>query len=186
MQNEALDGLLGRYSLGIKHLKDPGPNAHQIEVLIAAALRAPDHGELIPFRFVIVAGDSKNRLAKLFYSYALAKGKDEDSCNIESERVLRAPVTLTVVARIDLHHPTVPAHEQWVCVGGAITNVLNAAHFMGFSGKILSGEKVRDAAIGAAFCTLGETLVGWIALGTAAKALGTNREKSVTSVYSYF
>ena len=37
---------------------------------------------------------------------------------------------------------------------------------MGYGGKMLSGAKVRHAAIQQAFCGAGETLVGWIALGT--------------------
>jgi nitroreductase len=60
----------------------------------------------------------------------------------------------------------VPAHEQWAAVGGAVANFLNAAHALGFAGKMLSGHKVRQPAIQAAFCAPGETLVGWISLGT--------------------
>ena len=60
---------------------------------------------------------------------------------------------------------------QTRCVGGAITNLLNAAHLLGFAGKMLSGNKVRHGAIQAAFCAPGETLLGWISLGTATRAL---------------
>jgi hypothetical protein len=54
-------------------------------------------------------------------------------------------------------------------VGGAIANFLAAAHLLGFGGKMLSGAKVRNPAIAAAFCDAGETLLGWIALGTPAR-----------------
>jgi hypothetical protein len=73
-----------------------------------------------------------------------------------------------VLARIDLGHPVVPGHEQWACVGGAIANFLNAAHMMGYGGKMLSGAKVRHPAVQRAFCGAGDTLVGWITLGTPA------------------
>ena len=63
-----------------------------------------------------------------------------------------------------------PAHEQWACVGGALTNLLNAAHAMGFGGKMLSGAKVRDPLLQQAFCDAGESLLGWIALGTPANS----------------
>jgi len=76
---------------------------------------------------------------------------------------LRAPVRVAVLARIDLGHPMVPAHEQWACVGGALTNLLNAAHALGFGGKMLSGAKARHPAVQPAFCGPGETLLGWIA-----------------------
>ena len=63
-------------------------------------------------------------------------------------------------------------------VGGAITNFLNAAHAQGFAGKMLSGNKVRHPALVAAFCRPGETLVGWIALGTPTRPLASGHEKA--------
>lgn len=44
-------GLLGRHSLGIKHLAEPGPDEAQLLAMTQAALRAPDHAGLVPFRF---------------------------------------------------------------------------------------------------------------------------------------
>lgn len=166
-----LDGLLSRHSLGIKHLAEPGPSEADLQAMVAAALRAPDHGELVPWRFSVVRGDARAALADLFAQHAQAKGKDADGIAIERERALRAPVTVAVIARIDLGHPQVPAHEQWMCVGGAVTNLLNAAHALGYAGKMLSGDKARAPHIVAAFCAPGETLVGWIALGTPTRAL---------------
>jgi nitroreductase len=132
------------------------------------ALRAPDHGALVPFRFAVVRGAAREQLATLFEQAARAAGKSETDARIDAERAQRAPVTVAVLACIDLGHTLVPAHEQWACVGGALTNLLNAAHALGFGGKMLSGAKVRNAAVQRAFCEPGETLVGWIALGTPA------------------
>jgi hypothetical protein len=124
----------------------------------------------VPFRLVIVRDAARARLADLFEAYARRAGKDDESCAIERSRALQVPVTLTVVARIDLSHPVVPAHEQWIAVGGAIANVLNALHLLGYAGKMLSGGKVRDQQIVTAFCEPGETLVGWVVLGTPVRA----------------
>lgn len=165
----AIERLLSRHSQGIKHLVEPGPDAAALRLMVQAALRAPDHAGLVPFRFKAVTGAARERLAELFVETARAAGKDENSIAIEAERALRAPITVAVVARIDLGHPIVPAHEQWAAVGGAITNFLNAAHALGFAGKMLSGAKARAPALVAAFCDPGETLVGWIAVGTAAR-----------------
>lgn len=162
----ALRGLLTRHSLGIKHLVEPGPDAAQLDLMVQAAQRAPDHAELVPYRFAVVQGAARGPLAELFAQHAQARGKDAEAVAIERERALRAPLTLAVIARIDLGHPLVPAHEQWMCVGGAVTNLLNAAHLLGFAGKMLSGDKARAPAIVQAFCEPGETLVGWIAMGT--------------------
>jgi nitroreductase len=165
----ALDGLLGRYSVGPKHLVEPGPDAGQLSTMVQAALRAPDHGELVPFRFKLVQGSAKQGMADLFAGAARRAGKGEEGAALDAERALRPPITVAVVARIDLGHPQVPAHEQWAAVGGAIANFLSAAHLLGFGGKMLSGAKVRDPVVAAAFCEPGETLVGWIALGTPAR-----------------
>ena len=173
----SLDALLTRYSVGPKHLVEPGPSDAQLALMAEAAMRAPDHAELVPYRFKLVRGDAKQGMAALFAAAARAAAKGEEGAALDAERALKPPVTVAVVARIDLGHPLVPAHEQWAAVGGAIANFLTAAHALGFGGKMLSGAKVRDAAIAAAFCEPGETLLGWIALGTPTrKPTGPSRK----------
>jgi len=170
-ENAALASLLSRHSLGVRYLEAPGPDDGRLALMAEAALHAPDHGSLVPFRFKLVRGAARERLAALFMQAARDAGKDDEAVAIEGERARRAPLTVALVARIDLGHPVVPAHEQWVAVGGALANFLNAAHALGFAGKMLSGGKVRHPALQAAFCGAGETLVGWAVLGTATRPL---------------
>lgn len=176
--NTPLQLLLSRHSLGAKHLVEPGPDDAALDRMTQAALHAPDHGELVPYRFAVVRGAARERLGEAFAAAARRAGKDEAGVAMDAERAARPPVTVVVLARLDLGHPQVPAHEQWIAVGGAITNFLNAAHALGFGGKMLSGAKVRDAGLQAAFCGPGETLVGWIALGTPARAPSTRAAKA--------
>jgi len=173
-----IEALLGRHSLGGKHLAEPGPDDAQLRVMAEAALHAPDHAELVPFRFAIVRGAAREKLAALFAQAARDAGKDEAGAALDADRARLPPLTAVVIARIDLGHPVVPAHEQWAAVGGAITNFLNAAHAQGFAGKMLSGKKVRHPALIAAFCKPGETLVGWIALGTPTRPLASGHDKA--------
>jgi nitroreductase len=182
----ALDVLLSRHSLGIKHLLEPGPDEDQLRSMVQAALRAPDHGELVPFRLCAVQGAARERLAQLFETYAREQGKDADGIAIERQRAWAAPLTLAVMARIDLGHPQVPAHEQWMGVGGAVTNLLNAAHALGFAGKMLSGGKARDPAIVQAFCAPGETLVGWVSIGTPGRTVRARTRKAVDEVLRHW
>jgi nitroreductase len=182
----SLEDLLGRYSLGGKHLIGPGPDHGDLELIVKAALRAPDHGELTPFRFTVVEGESRNRLANLFESYAISTGKSKESCQIERDRALSIPVSIAVIARIDMSHPIVPAHEQWMCIGGAVTNILNAIHMLGYAGKMLSGGKVRDKTIIDAFCLPGESLVGWIVVGTPSMPVKEKTPKLASDCISYF
>lgn len=161
--------ILDRHSQGIKHLRAPGPTDADLALMVEAALAAPDHAALVPFRFKLVREDARDSLAQLFARVARSAGKTEAGVAMEEERARRAPVILAVVARLDMGHPLVPVHEQWVAIGGAITNFLNAAHALGFAGKMLSGAKVRHPDVVAAFCESGEMLLGWISLGTAVK-----------------
>lgn len=164
---DPLAALLARHSLGGKHLGEPAPDDAALQRMLQVALRAPDHAGLVPWRLAVVRGSARERLAALFAEAARDAGKDEAAVALDAERALRAPLTLALVARIDLGHPQVPAHEQWIAVGGALANLMNAAHLLGYAGKMLSGHKARHPRVQAAFCGPGETLVGWITLGSA-------------------
>ena len=170
--------LLARQSLGGKHLAEPGPCDDELARMAAAALRAPDHAELVPFRFAVVRGAARERLATLFAEAARDAGKSDADAALDAERARRAPVTVAVLARIDMGHPLVPAHEQWMAVGGALANWLNAEHLLGYAGKMLSGRKARSPRLQEAFCGPGEVLVGWVSLGTASRESGPRREKA--------
>lgn len=183
----ALQALLGRYSVGPKYLVEPGPSHDELALMVQAALRAPDHGELLPWRFKVVQGQARQKMAMLFAAAARSAGKDEAGAALDADRALRPPVTVAIVARIDLGHPQVPAHEQWAAVGGALAQFLSAAHLLGYGGKMLSGAKVRNPQIAAAFCDPGETLLGWIALGTPLKrASGPSRKGGVETALTFW
>jgi len=178
--SDLLQLLLDRQSVGAKHLAEPGPGAAQLRRMADAALRAPDHAGLVPFRFTVVTGPARERLAALFEQAARDAGKAADAAALDADRARRAPVTVAVIARPDLGHPQVPMHEQWICLGGALANFLNAAQALGFAGKMLSGAKVRHPLIQQAFCGPGETLVGWVAIGTpkASPARGHDKPRA--------
>jgi nitroreductase len=177
--------LASRHSVGPKHLGPPAPSAGQLRSAFSAALRAPDHGKLIPFRFVVARDDGLEQLAELFVDYGRRCGKGDGELALERTRAVQAPVVIAVIARLDPMHE-VPVHEQWMAVGGAVTNVLNALHFMGFGAKMLSGRRAADPQIGAAFCRDGEQLVGWISCGTPGsppKARGDDEPDRIHSAF---
>jgi len=66
--------------------------------------------------------------------------------------------------------PDVPPHEQWLCVGAALMNFMNALHLMGFGAKALSGASVSDPAVRTAFCGPGERLANWVIVGRPTRA----------------
>jgi len=181
----ALDLLANRHSVGPKHLGVPGPADDQLRRAFAVALRAPDHGKLTPFRFVVVREGGLEKLAELFVDYGRRCGKRDEELALERTRAMQAPVVIAVVARIDAA-ADVPEHEQWIAVGGALSNLLNALHFMGFGAKMLSGRRAADLQIGNAFCGNGERLVGWISTGMPKTAARARSSDDVDRVFSTF
>ena len=182
--NQALAALLSRHSLGPRWMVAPGPSEAELALAIQAALRAPNHGRLQPWRAITVGTDQRPALAALFEEFARESGKSEDEVAIERERAFNGPVLLAWVARIDTTVDKVPPHEQWICVGGAFANFMNAVHSMGYGAKILSGRKCQHQAIVRAFCAEGEQLVGFICIGTPTRALEPREEDRPHDVLS--
>jgi nitroreductase len=178
--------MLGRYSSSPRHLTYPAPSDGEIEVMILAALRAPDHHKRTPFRFVVARERALERLAELFLDYGRSRGKTDAALEDERQRALHAPLLVAVIARIDAEDEEVPVHEQWACVGGAIANAVLALHVMGYGAKMVAGSRARDPAVAAAYCGPGETLVGWIAAGTTTSPPVARGDVDPASIVSTF
>ena len=177
---EALDLLALRYSVSPKFLAPPAPTAEQWRRAVELALRAPDHEGLRPFRFVIVEDAQRPALAALFARDAQRRGQTLEQVEKARARAYNGPGLAALVARVRGGIVEVPAHEQWLCVGAALMNFLNALHLMGFGAKALSGASVCDPDIAAAFCTEGETLVTWVVAGRATRLAHPRRADEVT------
>lgn len=183
---EALRLLLTRFSVSPKYLGEPGPSDEELSVVALAALRGPDHGKLIPFRFVVARGEGLQRLAELFLDYGRRRGKAGDALRAERDRAIQAPVVVAVVARIATGDAEVPPHEQWATVGGAISNALTALHILGYAGKMLSGARAADRLIGQAYCKDGEQLIGWMSMGTPRRPAQARGEIDPATILSNF
>lgn len=162
----ALQRLLERHSIGPRWMVAPGPTTAQLKLAATAALRAPDHGRLIPWRAVVVGDRDRDALGRLFAEFARDGGRTDEDVARERDRARNGPVLVAWVARIAPDVDEVPAHEQWMCAGGALTNFLNALHLMGYGAKTLSGRKCRHPALTRAFCNEGEQLVAFVCIGT--------------------
>lgn len=178
--------LLARHSVGPKHLVAPGPGEDELLLAARVALRAPDHQRLAPFRFVVIPDERRERLAALFAAHATRCGKTEEQAREEACRAWNGAALVALAARIEADHPLVPVHEQWICVGGALANFMNALHLMGYGAKMLSGRKAADPEIGDALCEPGETLVGWVVIGTPRSAPVARDEDDPTRVLRYW
>jgi nitroreductase len=164
---DLLDALRRRRSIGPRGLTDPAPPPEVLQAAAELALRAPDHQGLRPFRFVHVGRDERAALGELFAQAAAEQGRDDEGVAAARARADSGPALLAVVARIRDDVPDVPPHEQWLSVGAAVMNLLNALHLMGYAAKVLGGSAARSPALRRAFCHQGEQIACWVIAGTA-------------------
>jgi nitroreductase len=162
--------LLSRAS--IKALGEPGPGDADLQIIFEAAVRAPDHGKLRPWRFFVVRGDARRKLSDLFVAGVRRRepGATEAQIEKEREKPLRAPVTIAVVAKIVAGHK-IPEIEQALSAGAAAMNILNAVHALGFAAKWVTGANCYDPEFKREFGLAGtDQLIGFIHIGTPLEA----------------
>jgi nitroreductase len=163
---EALEAFLTRSSVGV--LQAPAPGAAVLEKAFAAALRAPDHRMLRPWRFIVVEGDGLVALGELFASASLAARPDIDAAEISRLRAmpLRAPMIIVAAASLR-DDPKVPHWEQMVSAGAAVQNLMVALHAEGFGSMWRTGSITGNAEVKRALGLAADDLiVGFVYVGT--------------------
>lgn len=185
--NELLDRIYSRRSVSPKHLVDPGPSPDELLELARAAAAAPDHGQLGPLRLIHIPDTRREALAEIFVEAALEAEphSSADRLEVTRERARNGVCLIAVVATITEDHPKVPPHEQWICVGAAIQNVLLASESFGYRAKIVSGARVTSKALRSAFALKeSENLVGFIAIGSYIGEPKDRPRRPVSDVFS--
>ena len=127
----ALDLLLSRRSGSKKAMTGPGPDAAQLRHILAAAVRAPDHGKLVPWRFILFEGEGRARMGEVLADVLRREDDSPERLALERERFLRAPVVIGVVSRRREMLP-IPVWEQELSAGAVCMNILIAAHALGY------------------------------------------------------
>ena len=171
-ENKLLTAMLTRRSVSPKRLCGPGPSPEELGVMVDAALRAPDHGGLLPWRLIEFPRDQRSGLAKLFEDEKRRRDPvaTEDDLARAREHATHAPVVLAFVTRPE-RNVLVPIHEQWLSAGAALGHLLLAAHTLGYGAIMLSGERCQDEALREAMgLETHETLAGFVSIGAIAKA----------------
>ena len=163
---QAVDVLLNRVS--VPRLVEPAPDAAQREVLFGAALRAPDHGMLRPYRFLTVEGPARERMGQLL-AEALQQGSGEVTEQmLDKARLgpLRAPLVVVVIASLQEHFK-VPKKEQLLTAACAAHGVLLAAYAMGIGAVWRTGELAYAGHVAKGLgLTADEEVVAFLYLGT--------------------
>jgi nitroreductase len=165
-----LNFLNQRLSVTSRQLGEPAPSGAQLEQLLAAAIRVPDHGKLEPFRLLLIRGEARAQLgAKLASIHERNEpevppavlAKDRDRFNF-------APLIVAVIARVAANHPKVPAQEQILSAGCVAYNLLLGAQALGFGAQWLTGWAAYDRDVAALLGLAdNERVVAFVHIGTA-------------------
>jgi len=175
-----LDVLLARRSIPAQCLTGPGPDEAQLAVALEAAMRAPDHGRMLPWRFKLIRGAAKDRFADILVAAALAHDPATPQRQLDKirSRPQHAPLVIAVSARFR-DNPKVPEIEQTIAVGAAVMNLLNALHAQGFGAVMLTGPSVYDPAVAKALgYGADERLIAFVYVGTIGAVVPAAPERS--------
>ncbi len=185
---DAVDLLLSRRSGSAKAMKGPGPNEEQLQTILGAAARAPDHGKLFPWRFIVFEGDGRKRFGEL-----IAQCLQESEANVPDERLemermrfLRAPVVVGVVSRTREQIP-IPEWEQILSAGAVCQNMLIAAHAMGFVANWITEWPAYHPLVKERLgLKPGERIAGFVYIGTSAVTLEERVRPDLAKIVSHF
>lgn len=158
-----------RRSVPAKQLAEPGPDEATLSRMLAAAVRVPDHGKRVPFRFLRIAGDARHALGEALVARTLQRDPDAGEAAIEKDRqrFAHAPVVVAVIAVLDPTDEKIPAQERLLSAGCTCFALLQAAQACGFGAQWLTGWPAYDSAVHALLGLSGdERIVGFIHIGT--------------------
>ncbi|MBB2199424.1 MAG: nitroreductase [Gluconacetobacter sp.] len=161
-----LDSLLSRFSTDA--LSDPAPEGSVLEDILSTAMRAPDHGRLRPWRYVLIRGEARSKLAELVVAGMLARDPDVPVAKIEKRRGRFSTMPLTIALGMHLRpEDKIPLIEQEMAVAAAAMNILNALHATGFGGVWVTGDMAVDPALASALgFDAPHRLAGFLFVGT--------------------
>jgi len=165
----------------------PGPDEAQLQTILAAAIRVPDHGKLAPWRFVIVGADQRNALADVLTSAYRAEKPEAGRLEIEAmEQFAHQAPCLIVALSSPKRASAIPLWEQELSVGAACMNLLTATHALGFIGGWLTGWPTYNDTVRDAFGSADEKIAGFIFIGTAARPLEERPRPDYANVVTHW
>ena len=162
---DALEALHNRTS--VPKLTDPAPSAECLQNICKAALRAADHGVLRPWRFLVIAGNSRHKLGDLFVEAAKAAESTPDHAALDRlrQKPLRAPMIIVSIA-IHQENPKVPELEQDLSAAAATQNMLLAAYAQDIGAFWRTGSMAYDPVVKKGLgLSENEKIIGFLYLG---------------------
>lgn len=169
MKNATLDLLHTRRSVAPRDMIEPGPDDEQLQAILEAGIRVPDHGKLGPWRIQVIDKQGQAALGDLYAKLFAETYPDPRAEQIETERrrPQYAPVLLVVWSVRTPGHK-IPEIEQTLSAGAMCQNILVAAHALGFVGNWITGWAAYNDGVKAALGYPRDDIAGFIYLGSAA------------------
>ena len=168
---DTLSLLQSRRSVKPIELNGPAPSDSEIETLLTIASRVPDHGKLAPWRFIVFAGEARDKAGEVIAEIFRADRPDAtaDQIAFERGRLSRAPLVIAVVSRT-VAHAKIPEWEQVLSAGAATMNLVIAAHAQGYAASWLTEWYSYDSRVCKAL-GLGEheRVAGFVHIGKPAQ-----------------
>jgi nitroreductase len=182
----ALDLLLSRRSCKARDLTGPGPSKEQLADILKAGARVPDHGKLVPWRFILFEGEARERFADILVNVLAREGATPSQADEWRARVTSAPVVIGVVSSAR-ELIKIPVWEQELSAGAVCQNLLVAAHSLGFVASWLtewySYHPVVKQKIG---LKTGERMAGFVYIGTPAIELEERPRPDMDAIVTRF
>lgn len=130
-----------------RRLGGPGPNAAEKAAILEAASAAPDHEQLLPWRFVEVPAHRRADLGAAFEAALLERDPEADpqARSRARDKADRAPWLLVAVVRTGGEPVDIGAGERILSAGAAIQNMLLSATAMGLGSGLTSGKALQSS-----------------------------------------
>lgn len=165
---DVLDVLDARRSVPAMQLCEPGPDNAQLLRMLQSAVRVPDHGRRVPWRFLRIAGEARQALGERLAARSRARDPEASDAAIEKDRqrFLHAPVIVAVLAAQG-PDAKIPASERLLSAGCVCFALLQAAQAFGFGACWLTGWAAYDPEIRAVLGIADdEAVAGFVHIGT--------------------
>ena len=184
MSNPVIQHLLTRRSVSANALGDPGPSEAELELILRAASRVPDHKKIVPWRFLVFQGEARAAFGAVLARVCQSEETDPGAFRLETEakRFLRAPLVIAVISRV-VENKAAPEWEQVLSAGAACQNLVIAAtalgygaqwitEWYGYSPGVRQELKLAD----------NERVVGFVYIGTAKEKPEERERPSLTDI----
>ena len=165
-RSSALSLLQTRRSATPRELVGPGPTPEEMQTILEIAARAPDHGNLFPWRFITVAEDDRDAFGALLREALVENDPCATIARHEKEDAFAHYVgQLVVLISAPVHDHKIPVWEQELSCGAAGMNLMLGAHALGYVAGWVTGWRAYSDRVRSAFCAPGERIAGFIFIG---------------------